>query len=137
MQITMARMSSCLMSVFLYIDKLEIKHNITLHNIVKEGANGILVPGGFSEGDSRVLYFVGGMGRRIRELKVCDIVKKQVALPARKFECTRESKCTTLGVDSLNRVPKAWTFHASLTVIYGTSLRVYTTKDKLLSLRWF
>jgi hypothetical protein len=35
--------------------------------------------------------------------KVCDIVKKQLALPARKFECTRESKCTTLGVDSLNR----------------------------------
>ncbi|KAK2395526.1 hypothetical protein P8452_17025 [Trifolium repens] len=58
MQTTMARMSSCLMSVFLYIDELEIKHNITLHNIVKEGANGILVPGGFSEGDSRVLYFV-------------------------------------------------------------------------------
>ncbi|WJX57720.1 hypothetical protein P8452_43248 [Trifolium repens] len=58
MQTTMARMSSCLMSVFLYIDELEIKHNITLHNIVKEGANGILVPGGFSEGDSRNCAFV-------------------------------------------------------------------------------
>ncbi|WJX88267.1 1,4-beta-D-xylan synthase [Trifolium repens] len=32
----MARMSSCLMSVFLYIDELEIKHNITLHNIYSQ-----------------------------------------------------------------------------------------------------
>jgi phosphoribosylformylglycinamidine (FGAM) synthase-like amidotransferase family enzyme len=30
-----------------------------LNGFVQEGANGILVPGGFSEGDSRVLYFVG------------------------------------------------------------------------------
>ncbi|KAK2407177.1 hypothetical protein QL285_042829 [Trifolium repens] len=36
-EMTMARMSSCLMSVFLYIDELEIKHNITLHNIYSQG----------------------------------------------------------------------------------------------------
>ncbi|WJX81811.1 hypothetical protein P8452_64649 [Trifolium repens] len=65
----MARMSSCLMSVFLYIDELEIKHNITLHNIYSQG--------------------------------------------------------------------QLFNWHFSVQIHEGTSLRVNTTKDRLLSLRFY
>ncbi|WJX16084.1 hypothetical protein P8452_06161 [Trifolium repens] len=77
-EMTMARMSSCLMSVFLYIDELEIKHNITLHNIYSQGQ---LFNWHFSL--KLVTYLLAG------------------------------------------------------TFLKGTSLRVNTTKDRLLSLRWF